>query len=241
VAGNEANFFVRDITNGSLLPLRIRPGAPTSSLDIAASGNVGIGIAGPIAPLHIVRAGAVTALYTDKVPDPDVSWATGIPAGGGSFTIGIDGSSPVVTLRPFGDLDLLGSLSEAANLASVADVQEVSAADVLSKLASLPIRSWRFAGAPANARHLGPLSGDFAAAFALGGDASRIAPGDVAGVSLAAAQGLLAQTQALQAQNQGLSAKVQSTQKANKKLTKRVGGVARQLKKLRRAVRKLSK
>jgi Chaperone of endosialidase len=47
VAGNEANFFVRDVTGGSRLPLRIRPGAPTSSLDIAATGNVGIGTASP--------------------------------------------------------------------------------------------------------------------------------------------------------------------------------------------------
>lgn len=47
VAGNEANFFVRDVTSGSRLPFRIRPGAPTSSIDIAASGNVGIGTASP--------------------------------------------------------------------------------------------------------------------------------------------------------------------------------------------------
>ena len=47
IAGNEANFFVRDVTYGSLLPFRIRPGAPTSSIDIASSGNVGIGTASP--------------------------------------------------------------------------------------------------------------------------------------------------------------------------------------------------
>lgn len=47
VAGNEANFFVRDVTSGSTLPFRIRPGAATSSIDIAASGNVGIGTASP--------------------------------------------------------------------------------------------------------------------------------------------------------------------------------------------------
>src|SRR6185369_6194432 len=47
IGANEANFFVRDVTSGSRLPLRIRPGAPTSSLDIAASGNVGIGTASP--------------------------------------------------------------------------------------------------------------------------------------------------------------------------------------------------
>ncbi len=46
IAGNEANFFVRDVTAGSRLPFRIRPGAPTSSLDINANGNVNIGTAG---------------------------------------------------------------------------------------------------------------------------------------------------------------------------------------------------
>jgi len=47
IAGNEANFFVRDVTGGSRLPFRIRPGAPTSSIDISASGNVGVGTASP--------------------------------------------------------------------------------------------------------------------------------------------------------------------------------------------------
>src|SRR6185295_8366290 len=47
VAGNEANFFVRDVTGGSRLPFRIRPGAPTSSVDISADGDVGIGTASP--------------------------------------------------------------------------------------------------------------------------------------------------------------------------------------------------
>ena len=47
VAGNEANFFVRDVTGGSRLPFRIRPGAPTSSIDISAAGFVGVGTASP--------------------------------------------------------------------------------------------------------------------------------------------------------------------------------------------------
>jgi hypothetical protein len=53
VAGNEANFFVRDVTGGSRLPFRIRPGAPTSSIDISASGDVGIGTASPSEKLHV--------------------------------------------------------------------------------------------------------------------------------------------------------------------------------------------
>ena len=56
IAGNEANFFVRDVTSGSRLPFRIRPGAPTSSLDISADGDVGIGTAGPNARLHLVKS-----------------------------------------------------------------------------------------------------------------------------------------------------------------------------------------
>ena len=54
VAGNETNYFIRDVTNGSTLPFRIRPGAPTSSIDIATDGDVGIGTASPDAQLHVI-------------------------------------------------------------------------------------------------------------------------------------------------------------------------------------------
>ena len=47
IAGNEANFFIRDVTNGSNLPFRIRPGAPENALFIAANGNIGLGTATP--------------------------------------------------------------------------------------------------------------------------------------------------------------------------------------------------
>ncbi len=62
VAGNEANFFVRDVTGGSRLPFRIRPGAPTSSIDIAASGFVGIGTASPARLLHLTSSSGNAAL-----------------------------------------------------------------------------------------------------------------------------------------------------------------------------------
>jgi hypothetical protein len=60
IAGNEANFFVRDVTGGSRLPFRIRPGAPTSSVDINASGNVGIGTASPGFHVHVKGDGIQT-------------------------------------------------------------------------------------------------------------------------------------------------------------------------------------
>jgi hypothetical protein len=63
MAGNEANFFVRDVTSGSRLPFRIRPGAPTSSIDIAASGNVGIGNQTPSFPLDVLTTSASVARF----------------------------------------------------------------------------------------------------------------------------------------------------------------------------------
>jgi hypothetical protein len=56
IGANEANFFVRDVTGGSRLPFRIRPGAPTSSIDISASGQVGIGTASPSNKLDVVAS-----------------------------------------------------------------------------------------------------------------------------------------------------------------------------------------
>ncbi len=53
VAGNESNFFIRDVTNASKLPFRIQPGAPTSSLCIRNQGNVGIGTWDPVEKLHV--------------------------------------------------------------------------------------------------------------------------------------------------------------------------------------------
>jgi hypothetical protein len=58
LAGNETNFFIRDASNGSTLPFRIRPGAPTSAIDIAANGDVGIGTSSPAARLEIKTSGS---------------------------------------------------------------------------------------------------------------------------------------------------------------------------------------
>ncbi|MCP4658334.1 MAG: hypothetical protein GY856_23215, partial [bacterium] len=59
VAVNESNFFIRDATNGSKLPFRIKPGAPTSSLTIQSTGYVGMGTWSPQDKLHIQAGGSV--------------------------------------------------------------------------------------------------------------------------------------------------------------------------------------
>ena len=93
LGANEANFFLRDATAGSRLPLRVRPGAPTSSIDIAASGNVGFGTASPQQALHVQRgnadaivrieqtAGAVPLRHgtSRTIPPPDASPSAMLP------------------------------------------------------------------------------------------------------------------------------------------------------------------
>jgi hypothetical protein len=66
IAGNEANFFVRDVTGGSRLPFRIRPQAPTSSIDISADGDVGIGTASPDSSLHVFRSNGTAQVFVEE-------------------------------------------------------------------------------------------------------------------------------------------------------------------------------
>jgi hypothetical protein len=55
VAGNETNFFVRDVTNGSKLPFKIRPGADHNSLVIDSDNDVGVGTLSPDFAFEVSR------------------------------------------------------------------------------------------------------------------------------------------------------------------------------------------
>ena len=61
IAGNEANFFIRDVTNGSKLSFKIKPGAPTSSIFIAADGDIGFGTESPSYPVHLFTDSSTNA------------------------------------------------------------------------------------------------------------------------------------------------------------------------------------
>ncbi len=55
VAGNEANFFIRDATNGSTLPFRIQPGASSNMLYISGSDRIGLGTSSPDEFFHVKK------------------------------------------------------------------------------------------------------------------------------------------------------------------------------------------
>ena len=55
MAGNEANFFIRDVTHGSALPFRIQPDADSNAIYIESTNDIGFGTTNPTSTLHVVR------------------------------------------------------------------------------------------------------------------------------------------------------------------------------------------
>jgi hypothetical protein len=133
VAGNETNFFVRDVTNGSKLPLRIRPNAPSNSIFLDTNGNVGMGTASPMSGLggaangvHIVRSGSSEILFALQGSGPTTRFTlnnTNDTTGSGTWSVGArqntnfiitrDGSGfDELSLTPAGDLTVRGNCTE---------------------------------------------------------------------------------------------------------------------------------
>jgi hypothetical protein len=111
IGANEANFFVRDVTGGSRLSLRIRPGAPTSSVDIAASGNVGIGTASPGSNMkmdvRMTTQGDVLSVGGQQ--SPGVQWTT-TQTDSNARNWGI-----FTNFNSFGDFNILHSTTNTGN------------------------------------------------------------------------------------------------------------------------------
>ena len=70
------------------------------------------------------------------------------------------------------------------------NVAPVDGRDILARLATIPIETWNYKGEAPSIRHLGPMAQDFARAFALGADDTRIHMVDASGVALASIQAL---------------------------------------------------
>ncbi|MEM8934076.1 MAG: hypothetical protein AAGE94_22985, partial [Acidobacteriota bacterium] len=68
IAGNETNFFLRDVTNSSVLPFRVQPGSPKNSIYIYSDGDVGMGTVdgGADASLHVRRTDGTAALLIEE-------------------------------------------------------------------------------------------------------------------------------------------------------------------------------
>ena len=206
VAGNETNFFIRDVTNGSKLSLRIQPGAPSSSLSIRSDGKVGLGTWSPAEPLHL-SANAAAIRIENTTSGEANSWD--LRTMSGSFVISDSGNttqhevqindsgrfrvraSGTVTfdLGATGNLTIAGTLTENSDINSKMNLVPVDGREVLARVRDLPIVTWSLRDQP-SALQMGPTAQDFYDVFGLGDTAEGLAPRNVASVALAAVQGL---------------------------------------------------
>jgi len=193
IAGNETSFFIRDATNGSTLPFRIRPGASSNALVIDADDDIGIGILSPSAPLHISRSGAVryrlenTSAGTqwDANNDGNGDFAISlVGTGGNEFEIEQDGdigncgnpdhdfvlssgSSCSTTPRSWIDAGST-SFSTSSSRSYKENLHPIAVPDILARIESVPVYQYDFINGPAD--RIGLMAEDFHQVFERGSD-----------------------------------------------------------------------
>jgi len=113
VAGNEANFFIRDATNGSTLPFRVFPGSPSDALTIEDTGDVGVGTTSPDATLDVESDKSFVSMrLTAPLASPNTAADMTFTDGGasGSYRINIqDGDAQELALDHNGNMTLTSS------------------------------------------------------------------------------------------------------------------------------------
>ena len=240
VAGNEANFFVRDLSSGSLLPLRIRPGAPQSSLDIASSGSIGLGTPRPTAALHVRRADGnakvlvenTTTASTSPVVElkndgpvvaallrgsPATRWTA--TADSADFRFAGDSGVSALAVQANGGLTVPGILSQGSSRSLKHDIKPVGVESILQSVRKLPVYAWQYRSDQNASTHLGPMAEDVHQATQLGESPRRLAPSDIASLATAAVQAL---NQQLAARDAELNALQQRFLELESRLTRQL-------------------
>jgi hypothetical protein len=250
VAGNEANFFVRDVTGGSRLPFRIQPGAPTNSIYIGSTGNVGLGLTGPSTKLHVKATDGTARIRVEETNATATNRVMAQFVNNGPGTIELTNTSNNETWRVInrddlfvvnynsdgqndnelaldevGNLTILGALTTGSDRNRKSDITPVDSGSVLERVLALPLTTWKFRADALGGRHLGPMAQDFAALFGLGANDKTIAPLDVAGVGLAAIQ-------ALHDELEQRDAEIRNLQDSNQELARRLAEIERAVERL---------
>jgi hypothetical protein len=195
-------FF--DVT-GNKLPFFIESAAPTASLLVKASGNVGVGVANPEYNLHVTGEGVgdvfpdterilklESSLAPEQIFENSTSGALWYFAmvSNDDFKISFDGTGKVeARFKPNGNLRIAGDLIQNSDRNSKMNIQDIDGKDILERVAALPISTWEYK-ADSGVKHLGPMAQDFHAAFGLGESPTGISTIDTGGVALAAIKGL---------------------------------------------------
>jgi len=204
VAGNEANFFVRDVSNGSRLPFKIQPNVPTNALVLqGTTGNVGIGTLNPTAGLNVQRSASAFANLMELTNNSGVGFILNnttrnrvymsVNNPGTNVTINFDDGDPAeFSLSETGALTGVTSCTGCSPPSDRNLKENFASVDrdaVLQGLLGLDVSAWNYKSFSSTERHIGPMSQDFFQAFAVGNDVT-LNPVDTFGVTTAAIQAL---------------------------------------------------
>ena len=187
LAGNEANFFVRDVTNGSKLPFRIQPNAPTSSIVVEGStGDVGFQAGtNPAASIHVKRTDGTAQVLVEEASGTsatrtlaelkndgkvflalnDTRGANPVELGsnGGNLLFRLGGSSRMVQSATDGTMTILGNLilsgGSCTNCRIATQAWSMSQEEMLKKLSSISVVRWDGTAVdPANIENASPAN-----------------------------------------------------------------------------------
>jgi hypothetical protein len=191
-------------------------------LSIDSSGRVGIGTTAPSDSMLDVRGdirlndcqlllrGGTDRNHGLRWSSPG-GWAPGgvgwdgpvlYGAWGGLLGTTVNGNQYSLIWNSSGNVVVRGTLGQGCDRAIKTDFGPVNPAEVLDKVAAMPLQTWRYKADGPEVRHLGPFSQDFRAAFGLGMDDKHIDVVDADGVALAAIQGLNQKVEDMKAEAQ---------------------------------------
>ena len=230
LAGNEANIFIRDATNGSTLPIRVRPGASTSAIDIDSDG-VGIGNSDPDTQLHAFASstGNVDILTLEN---SNSSGGSGFVLQRGATAVGGDdwrvnahnsgefrvsliaSGAQEMQLDASGNVTFAGTVTPMSSRTVKENLESVDVNEVLNRVAALELSTWNYKKDSREVRHLSPMAEDFWEIFKLGKDDKGISVTDLSGVTLASIQALFDRLQAKDDQIEQLTARLVTLEKA---------------------------
>jgi hypothetical protein len=111
LCGNETNFFIRDVTNGSKLCFRIQPNTPSSTLCLKSDGKVGIGTWSPGFQLEVEDTGENVAIVSQRTDGATCYMnATDVHGNFGTTTNHkvrlVANSNVILTCEPGGDVGI---------------------------------------------------------------------------------------------------------------------------------------
>ena len=228
IVADETGLRISDALVGTT-PFAIATGAPTGTLTLHEAWRVGIGTPEPQTTLHVRRSdgSARTRVEeTDAVAEPRVLAQLlnqGVPGlllqgdaagwrlqGDTAFTVAtMAPAAGALQLATNGDLSISGTLSQGSSRTLKHAIEAAAPAALLDQVRALPVYAWQYTGDALGARHLGPMAEDVHAAFGFGGSERALAPGDVAGIAMAAAQALREELAARDAELEALVARLE--------------------------------